>query len=151
MATALGSSTNEDVVKSSRVSALWIGRQCDLVLREKSISCEDNEAGTLFNVLLEDVIGLRILGRTSSGAKGPCRTELHTYQQVKKLLSKVPSRKVTTEMLEFNDSEDFETNLHTAQTWREAIQSQCLINDRKVFIGGNEYISISVSLCKLCR
>ena len=150
MATALGSSRNEDVVKSSRVSALWIGRQCDLVLREKSICCEDNEAGTLFNILLEDVIGLRILGRTSSGAKGPCRTELHAYQQVKKLLSKVPSRKVTKEMLEFNDSEDFETNLYTAETWRETIQNQCLINDRKVFIGGNEY-SITISCKLLCR
>ena len=127
--------TGPSIVKISKISALWMGRTCSLILTEDSIKCEeiDNDKAILFTVPLEDVLGLEIMKVRPSAASKNCRAILCTYRKASKLFSKTPSRRVFKEALEFSERDEFDSNLELAQEWKEAIRLQCLKNSRRVF------------------
>ena len=132
----------DTVVKSGNVLAPWLGVNCNLLLKQTSLACvypEDTAAGKppppIFAVKLEDVLGLKILQDSPfSSSPNVCRAELCTYQKVKRFISSSYYRKFSSEILEFSDAKDFETNYKTAIEWRESIQLQCRKNSRNLFV-----------------
>lgn len=133
----------DTVVKSGNVLAPWLGVNCTLLLKQKSLSCVYPEATAadsppplpIFAVKLEDVVGLKILQDSPfSSSPNVCRAELCTYQKVKRFISSSYYRKFSSEILEFSDTKDFETNYKTATEWRESIQLQCRKNSRNLFV-----------------
>ncbi|XP_019852648.1 PREDICTED: sphingosine kinase 2-like isoform X2 [Amphimedon queenslandica] len=139
----------DTVVKSGSVLAPWLGVNCTLLLKQDSLACvypEATAAGSppplpIFAVKLEDVVGLKILQDSPfSSSPSVCRAELCTYQKVKRFISSSYYRKFSTEILEFSDAKDFETNYKTAKEWRESIQLQCRKNSRNLFVFSPEQI-----------
>lgn len=112
-------------------------KQCRLRLTESALVAEEPEAGdakTLFSVNLEDVLGLNILSKPATGRPIVCLAELCTYSLVKRWRHKKPRRTLQRELLEFAGSDSFEDNHRIADEWRNAIQTQCLRNDKKIFV-----------------
>ena len=112
-------------------------KQCRLRLTESALVAEEpgaDDAKTLFSVNLEDVLGLNVLSKPADGRPAVCLAELCTYSLVKRWSHRKPSRTLNRELLEFAGSDNFEDNQHTADEWRNAIQTQCLRNDQKIFV-----------------
>lgn len=135
------------VVKTGSVLALWLGTRCTLTLKEDSLQLDsaagDPDSAPAFFVALEDVIGLKVMKESPySSIPFVCRAELCSYQKVKRLLSSSFYRKFATEVIEFSNGKDFETNYKTAMEWREAIRLQCRKNSKKLFIFPPEHQSI---------
>ena len=112
-------------------------KQCKLRLTESALVAEEpgvGDATTLFSVNLEDVLGLNVLSKPANGRPAVCLAELCTYSLEKRRPYKKPSRALRRELLEFAGSDNFEDNQRIAEEWRNAIQTQCLRNDKKIFM-----------------
>ena len=112
-------------------------KQCKLRLTESALVAEEpgaDDAKTLFSVNLEDVLGLNVLSKPANGRPAVCLAELCTYSLEKHRPHKKPSRALRRELLEFAGSDNFEDNQRIAEEWRNAIQTQCLRNDKKIFM-----------------
>lgn len=122
-------SSQVEIVKNGQV---WAGKSCELILEERRLYLQD-EVGKEW--ALEDVIGVKILDSPPKGKPRACRAEICTYSLSRSgRLKKKEARKLCTEEIHFIEKETMEENRKTAQEWREAVQLQCLKNDRRVFI-----------------
>ena len=112
-------------------------KQCRLRLTESALIAEEpggGDATTLFSINLEDVLGLNVLSKPATGRPVVCLAELCTYSLEKRRPDKKPSRALQRQLLEFAGSDSFEDNHRIADEWRNAIQTQCLRNDKKIFV-----------------
>jgi hypothetical protein len=126
-------------LKCGDVVVPWTGNRCRLVLKENSLCAEtyDENLKELFSVQLEDVLGLHVQNVPIHNRSKNCRAELLVYRKVPGFFSKF-CRKVSKELLEFTEGDDFDFNLRIAKEWREAIASQRIKSNKKTFANAND-------------
>ena len=142
MATATSSPLqNESEVRRSPVTIPTAAKlskqsfQTKLVLKQFSLSFS-KEDGTLFEILLEDLIGVTVLPNPPDNLH-TCRLIVNEFPPVKTRKGKTV-RALKSVCIDFGGEESFEENHRVAQQWKEAVLVECDRAMRKTFVTAEE-------------
>ena len=86
-------------------------------------------------ILLEDVVGIQVLGRMVGGGKA-CRVEIHSYPYVD--LTKKDKRHFLLTTVDFSAHQTLAENVEAALEWKKDVLAECDNAVRKTFAFEND-------------
>lgn len=103
--------------------------------REGSREGDGPEGSDAAEILLEEVVGIQVLGRTEGGGEA-CRVELHSYPYVDR--AKRDKRHFLLTTVDFSSCKTVAENVEAALEWKRAVLAECDNAVRKTFAFEND-------------